>query len=96
MQTLSDHLIHPEFSALQRAYLRRLEVCSPFVSRMLAKDANLLEDLLKNLHIPYTLEAVSYTHLDVYKRQQHTSSATVERCLERTSKPGIVFEDQHG
>ena len=56
MQTLSDHLIHPEFSALQRAYLRRLEVCSPFVSRMLAKDANLLEDLLKNLHIPYTLE----------------------------------------
>lgn len=56
MQTLSDRLLHPEFSALQRSYLRRLEVCSPFVSRMLVKDANLLEDLLKNLHIPYTLE----------------------------------------
>lgn len=56
MQTLSDRLLHPEFSALQRSYLRRLEVCSPFVSRMLVKDANLLDDLLKNLHIPYTLE----------------------------------------
>lgn len=56
MQTLLESAKNLELSTLQISYLQRLEDCSPFVARLLAKDAELLKYLLKNLHNSYGLE----------------------------------------
>ena len=55
MQTLLEAAKNQEISPLQSAYLQRVQACSPFMARLLANDADLLCDLLKNLHVSYGL-----------------------------------------
>jgi len=55
MQTLLETAKNLTLTSLQISYLKRLEDCSPFIARLLAKDAGVLVDLLKNLHISYRL-----------------------------------------
>ena len=55
MLTLLEAAKNLQTTALQIAYLQRLEDCSPFIARLLAKDADLLADSLKYLHISYHL-----------------------------------------
>ncbi|NOT15115.1 MAG: bifunctional [glutamate--ammonia ligase]-adenylyl-L-tyrosine phosphorylase/[glutamate--ammonia-ligase] adenylyltransferase [Methylotenera sp.] len=60
MQTMTDITKTHDLSLLQQSYLQKLENCSPFIHRTLAKDEALRLDLLNNLHIPYTLEAMKF------------------------------------
>ncbi|MFM9834526.1 MAG: bifunctional [glutamate--ammonia ligase]-adenylyl-L-tyrosine phosphorylase/[glutamate--ammonia-ligase] adenylyltransferase [Methylophilaceae bacterium] len=53
MKTLLETAKELKLMPLQVSYLQRLEACSPFMARQLAKDAVLLADLLKNHHISY-------------------------------------------
>ena len=55
MQTLTDIVKNLAITAKQTLYLRRVEDCSPFLARLLAKDADFLADSLKHLHISYGL-----------------------------------------
>lgn len=53
MLTLDMILTENRTTSRDEAYVRHAATCSPFVSRMLAKDAQLLSDLLNNLHQSY-------------------------------------------
>jgi glutamate-ammonia-ligase adenylyltransferase len=53
MLTLDMILTENRTTSRDEAYVRHAVKCSPFVNRMLAKDAQLLSDLLENLHQPY-------------------------------------------
>lgn len=56
MLTLDMILSENRTTSRDEAYVRHAVKCSPFVSRLLAKDAQLLSDLLSNLHQPYQTE----------------------------------------
>ena len=58
MLTLDMILSENRTTSRDEAYVRHAVTCSPFVSRMLAKDAQLLSDLLNNLHQPYQTAAM--------------------------------------
>ncbi len=55
MLTLDDILSENRATSSDEAYVRHAVACSPFVARLLTKDALLLNDLLVNLHQPYQL-----------------------------------------
>jgi glutamate-ammonia-ligase adenylyltransferase len=55
MKTLSETAKNLMLSSLQTSYLLRLEDSSPFMARLLMKDAELLGDLLKNSQLSYSL-----------------------------------------
>lgn len=58
MLTLDMILSENRTTSRDEAYVRHAVTCSPFVSRMLAKDAQLLSDLLNNLHQSYQTAAM--------------------------------------
>jgi [glutamine synthetase] adenylyltransferase / [glutamine synthetase]-adenylyl-L-tyrosine phosphorylase len=58
MLTLDMILTENRTTSRDEAYVRHAAKCSPFVSRMLVKDAQLLSDLLENLHQPYQTTAM--------------------------------------
>jgi len=53
MQTLSEIIKNLALSTQQVLCFKKLESCSPFSGRLLAKDADLRNDLLENLYVPY-------------------------------------------
>lgn len=53
MLTLDNLLSHDRNLTSEEAYILHAIACSPFVERLLKKDAVLLQDTLKNLHEPY-------------------------------------------
>ena len=55
MQTHSETAKNQALSPNQSQYLQKLNDCSPFISRLLTTDAELLNDLLENLQISYHL-----------------------------------------
>ncbi len=55
MKTHSEILNNPAFSPEQRVILQKIEDCSPFATRMLLRDNDLLTDLLENLSKSYSL-----------------------------------------
>ena len=65
MQTLLDAAKHHHLTPLQTVQLQRLADCSPFIARLLIKDADLLADLLTNLHISY-----SVAHMQLFLTKQ--------------------------
>ena len=58
MLTLDMILSENRTTSRDEAYVRHAATCSPFVSRMLAKDAQLLSYLLNNLHQSYQTAAM--------------------------------------
>jgi len=56
MQTLLEIAKNLTLTSLQHSYLQRLEDCSPFIARLLSKDTQMLEVLLKNLNVSYSLK----------------------------------------
>jgi len=58
MLTLDMILTENRTTSRDEAYVRHAAKCSPFVNRMLVKDAQLLSDLLENLHQPYQTTAM--------------------------------------
>ncbi|OZA05885.1 MAG: hypothetical protein B7X95_04895, partial [Methylophilaceae bacterium 17-44-8] len=56
MLTLDMILSENRTASRDEAYLLHAVKCSPFVTRLLAKDAHLMTDLLNNLHQAYQKE----------------------------------------
>lgn len=61
MLTLDMILSENRTTSRDEAYVCHASKCSPFVSRMLAKDAQLLSDLLNNLHQSYQTATMQST-----------------------------------
>ena len=56
--TLSEILTEKPVPSSDAAYIQHAVTCSPFVARLLNKDATLLADLLQKLHQPYQSDAM--------------------------------------
>lgn len=65
MITLSEILTEKPVPSSDAAYIQHAVACSPFVARLLNKDASLLADLLEKLHQPYQSDAM---HLFINKK----------------------------
>ena len=95
MQTLTDTAKNLAITAAQAAYLRRVEYCSPFVARLLAKDAYLLADSLKHLHISYGL-AEMQQFLATQKIVDEISLKKVLRKLRQSVLARMITRDLNG
>ena len=95
MQTLLEAAKNQEISALQMTYLQRVQACSPFMARLLAKDADLLSDLLKNHHISYGL-AEMQQFLLAQEINDETSLKKALRQLRQRVLARIIMRDLNG
>lgn len=79
MQTLIETAKNQSLPARQLAYLQKIETCSPFASRLLCRDAELLKDLLENLQIPYQLAEMQ----NFLAKQQINDEVSLKRALRK-------------
>ncbi len=77
MLTLDNLLSEGRISSRDEAFILHAASCSPFVSRLLIKDAVLLDDLLVNLHQVYQLSEMQ-NFLDA---QKITDEASLKKAL---------------
>ena len=95
MLTLLEAAKNLELSALQIAYLQRLEDCSPFIARLLAKDAELLADSLEHLHIFYDLTEMQQ-FLAAQKIADEVSLKKALRKLRQSVLARMITRDLNG
>ena len=79
MQTRSEIAKNHALTAEQERCLQKMEYCSPFASRMLLHDAELLKDLLENLHVAYQLAEMQ----NFLASQQINDEATLKIALRK-------------
>ncbi len=95
MKTLLEAAKNLELSTLQLSYLQRVEDCSPFMARLLTKDADLLVDSLKHLHIFYGL-AEMQQFLDAQKIADEISLKRALRKIRQSVLARIILRDLNG
>ena len=95
MQTLLEVAKNQQITPVQASYLQRLEDCSPFIARLLAKDAELLADLLKHLHISYHL-AEMQQFLAAQKIEDENTLKKALRKLRQRVLARIIARDLNG
>ena len=95
MQTLLEVAKNQQINALQLSYLQRLEACSPFMARLLAKDADLLADLLKNLQVSY-LQNEMQQFLGAQKIFDENSLKKALRKLRQSVLARMISRDLNG
>lgn len=79
MLTIAQILEEDTTLSNDEAHLRHAMRCSPFVQRLLNSDDALLQDLLQNLHRPWTAQAMR----DWLAKQEITDEATVKTALRK-------------
>lgn len=77
MLTIDIILSENRTTSSDEAYVQHAVACSPFVARLLTKDAQLLNDLLTNLHQQYQLSDMQ----DFLAQQVIEDEATLKRAL---------------
>ncbi|MEO6118302.1 MAG: bifunctional glutamine synthetase adenylyltransferase/deadenyltransferase, partial [Methylotenera sp.] len=77
MLTLDHILSENRATSSDEAYVRHAVACSPFVARLLTKDALLLNDLLVNLHQQYQLSDMQ----NFLSQQNIIDEVTLKRAL---------------
>lgn len=77
MLTIDIILSENRTTSSDEAYVQHAVACSPFVARLLTKDAQLLNDLLTNLHQQYQLSDMQ----DFLAQQVIGDEATLKRAL---------------
>ena len=95
MQTHSENPNNQALSPKQSQYLQKLNECSPFISRLLASDADLLKDLLENLQISYNL-AEMQKFLANQAINDEISLKTALRKLRQRVMARIITRDLNG
>jgi [glutamine synthetase] adenylyltransferase / [glutamine synthetase]-adenylyl-L-tyrosine phosphorylase len=82
-------------SALQLSHLQRLDMCSPFIMRLLLKDKALFEDLLQNSDISYRLDDMQ-NFLASHEINSEDTLKKVLRQLRQRVLARIVYRDLNG
>jgi [glutamine synthetase] adenylyltransferase / [glutamine synthetase]-adenylyl-L-tyrosine phosphorylase len=82
-------------SALQISHLQMVESCSPFMMRLLLKDNALLQDLLENSDVSYSLDAMH----NLFAEHEINSQETLKKVLRQIRKhvlARIIYRDLNG
>ena len=82
-------------SALQLSQLQRLELCSPFIMRLLSNDKGILEDLLQNGDVSYRLDAMQ-SFLVMHEINSEESLKKALRKLRQHVLARIIWRDLNG
>jgi [glutamine synthetase] adenylyltransferase / [glutamine synthetase]-adenylyl-L-tyrosine phosphorylase len=82
-------------SNLQLSYLQRVEICSPFLIRLLVKDKALLDDLLESSDIPYRLDEMHH-YFALQKINDEPALKKTLRKLRQRVIARIILRDVNG
>ena len=95
MLTLLEAAKNLQTTTMQIAYLQRLQDCSPFMARLLAKDADLLADSLEHLQIFYGLTEMQQ-FLAAQKIEDEISLKKALRKLRQSVLARMITRDLNG
>lgn len=82
-------------NTLHKTYLDKIESCSPFLTRLLSTDKELLEDLLQNLDVSYQLDEMQ-RFLDAEEINDEKSLKKSLRQLRQRVMARIILRDLNG
>jgi [glutamine synthetase] adenylyltransferase / [glutamine synthetase]-adenylyl-L-tyrosine phosphorylase len=82
-------------STLHKTYLDKIESCSPFLTRLLSTDKELLEDLLQNVAVSYQLDEMQ-RFLDTQEMNDEKSLKKSLRQLRQRVMARIILRDLNG
>lgn len=91
MITLNEILTEKPAPSSDAAYIQHAVACSPFLARLLNKDATLLADLLQKLHQPYTLaEMQTFINTKISEKNSHIFDEIVLKKVLRQLRQSVM------